>query len=80
MTINELNILIEEYTDSKNEEFKSRLTIAYYGAIFQGNKKANTIYKNAINEIDKGKKKKPMTDQQIFNNLMKFTKSYGGGK
>lgn len=78
MTPLELNIYIEVFVENKQSEFKTNITIAYYNAYFQRVEKMPSL-SDVLSDIDKqGKENEPMTDEQLYQQVLKLHQAFGG--
>jgi hypothetical protein len=61
------------YSQSKKDELKTNITVAYYNAYFQRSKSMPKLQK-ILNDMDK----KEMTDDDLFNVVKSLHSQYGG--
>jgi hypothetical protein len=66
------------FTEKRNEQFKTDITVAYYNAYFQRVAKMPSL-SSILEKLELPKEKKPMTDKQMFEIIQKLNKQFGGG-
>ena len=77
LTPQELNIIIEIYSQKHKESYKEKITVAFYNAYFQRVQKMPKL-ENILNNIDNAGKKKEMSDEEMFRTIKKFAVEFGG--
>jgi|GEM_PF-527567 len=83
MTPYELNIYAEAYFEKQKNDYKEKLSLEYYNAMWTikwlGKKSQHPKPLNEIlNEIDKEKEKKIMTDEQMLAQVKVLNALFGG--
>lgn len=81
LTLYEFNLIVEKYHNKKKEDFKERISLEYWNAMWtiqwlgkksQHPEPLNKILDNLFEE------KKVMTNEQMLNQVMMLNKLFGG--
>lgn len=83
MTPNELNVYALAYTEKQENDFKERMSLEYYNALWTiqwlGNKSQHPkSLQEILDSIDKNKNKKAMTDEQLLAQVKALNALFGG--